>query len=112
MDVGKKIEGIRVQKGMSQLDLAEIIGTSQNTIHKIETGITKRSGFIPAIADALNLTTEALLSDNPTEEIKISPTQAKIIRKIENAHQDDIAKIESAIDAILMLSELERSTEK
>lgn len=108
VNVGKKIESLRLRRGMSQGELAKLIKTSQNTIHKIESGETKRSGFIPAIAAALGCQTEELLSSAQPREPKISPYQAKLIRKIENADEEDLAEIELAINAVLKISKLKR----
>jgi transcriptional regulator with XRE-family HTH domain len=41
MEVGEKIRKIRVKKDISQENLSKMLGVSQNTIHKIESGKKK-----------------------------------------------------------------------
>lgn len=107
---GKKIEELRIKHGMSQSDLARSIGTSQNTVSKIESGVTLRSGYFPAIAKVFKITTEELLSEHQPEEVDVDPYKAKLIRRIEEAPQEDLDEIEQAINAVLKLAELKRQT--
>ena len=45
----------RLAEKLSQSDLATKVGTNQQTIEKIESGITKRSGFLPQILHVLKI---------------------------------------------------------
>lgn len=52
---GDRIALKREQLGWSQDELARKVGTFQQTIEKIEKGITKRSGYFPKIAQVLEM---------------------------------------------------------
>lgn len=110
--LGKRIETLRNQLGMSQSELAKRVKTTQNTIHKIETGETKRSGFIPAIAEQLGCTTEELLGAGEAPKAELSPMREKLIRKIKDADQHDLTEIEDAINAVLKIADLKRNAQR
>lgn len=59
--LAKIIRERREAKGLSQADLGRAVGTTQQTIDKIETGFTQRSRFLLSIARALDLDPDALL---------------------------------------------------
>ncbi|MCB1622569.1 MAG: helix-turn-helix transcriptional regulator [Thiothrix sp.] len=86
---------------MSQNELAEAADVSQNTVFKIERGLTKASRSLPAIAKALGQTVEALLSDDEPEAPAISPAKARLLRKVEGADELTIPEIEKVVDAII-----------
>lgn len=111
VDLGKRIEMLRTQQGMSQNDLAKRIGTSQNTIHKIENGETKRSGYIPAIAAELGFSAEELISGAVAASPDVTPMQAKLIRKIKDANEQDLTEIEEVMNAVLKIAELKRKAQ-
>lgn len=108
VNLGERIALLRDRQKMSQNELAERIKTSQNTIHKIESGLTKRSGYIPAIAAALGLTTEELLSEQEISEPATSPLQAKLIRKIQEADEETLTEIEEVLDAVLKIAKIKK----
>lgn len=58
--VGGIIKTTREAKNLSQADLGKLIGVSQPTIEKIESGATRRSKFLPLIAAQLGLPLELL----------------------------------------------------
>src|SRR5262245_9082753 len=49
------LKRLRTQKGMSQQRLAIAVGVRQNTIVAIESGQTRRSKFLPKIAQVLQV---------------------------------------------------------
>jgi transcriptional regulator with XRE-family HTH domain len=51
--IGERVRKFRVEKGLSQQQLAEMAGITQNAIAAIENGVTKRSKWLPQIAHAL-----------------------------------------------------------
>jgi phage repressor protein C with HTH and peptisase S24 domain len=55
MDVGTKIKEARERRGLSQEQLGDAVGLSQNAIAKVESGETKRSRFLARIARAVGL---------------------------------------------------------
>jgi len=71
MTIGEKIKARRLELGLSQDQLAEIVGITQPTLSDIERCVTEwpRSEHIPAFADALQVTTDYLLRDERLEKI-------------------------------------------
>lgn len=57
---GELVRQGREKAGLTQAQLAEAVGTNQQTIEKIENGITRRSSFFPAIAGRLDIPLAAL----------------------------------------------------
>ena len=64
---GEHLLGLRMNAGLSQEDLSQRVGVSQQTIAFWErTGTLPRSESLPHLADALGVTMEALLSEKDT----------------------------------------------
>lgn len=65
VSIGKRVRFFRNEKGMSQEELAEATGVTQEYIARIETGVKGPSlDMILQIANALGTTANDLLSDN------------------------------------------------
>ena len=62
MSLGRRIKETREAKGLSQADLAERAGVSQQMISKLERGKAARSGDLVSIAAALDVSAEFLFS--------------------------------------------------
>ena len=64
--VGRNVARLRVQRGLTQAELAERAGVAQATISHLEIGArTDAKGrVIVALAGALGVTTDALLRDD------------------------------------------------
>lgn len=60
MDISSRVKNLRAKLGITQLQLAEIVGVAQNSIQKIESGDTKNPRNIEALAKALQTTPEFL----------------------------------------------------
>ncbi|MGI2144480.1 LexA family protein [Shewanella frigidimarina] len=60
MDISSRVKKLRTKLGMTQLQLAEIVGVAQNSIQKIESGDTKNPRNIEALARALQTSPEFL----------------------------------------------------
>lgn len=59
---GRRIRELRVERGLSQKELAEQIGVAQNTVAQYEKGTAKTSlEVIVNLAVILNITTDYLL---------------------------------------------------
>jgi DNA-binding XRE family transcriptional regulator len=54
----------RKAKGLSQSELAQLIGAAQQTVEKLEGGKVKRSSFWPAISKALGIPLERFVGRN------------------------------------------------
>ncbi|MEG1459126.1 MAG: helix-turn-helix transcriptional regulator [Acetivibrio sp.] len=65
LDIGKRIRTARLAKGLSQEQLAELVGVGTTHISHIETGNTIASmKLFIAIVDTLEVSADALLCDN------------------------------------------------
>ena len=75
MNIGDKIKKLRKNMGISQIDLAEIIQVSKQTLYKYENGIVTNipSDKLEALADALDTTPEYLMgwTDDPIDYDKL-----------------------------------------
>lgn len=60
---GQKIKARRKELGLEQAELATDVGTKQQTIDKIERGITKKSSYFPRIAARLGMDLKELDPD-------------------------------------------------
>jgi transcriptional regulator with XRE-family HTH domain len=78
MDIGKRIEEIREQAGLSQSALARAIGTSQSAISQIEAGDRNPSfDMLRQIAKALGVSVPHLVG---AEVEKLSPSEVAHFR--------------------------------
>ncbi|MBQ6197323.1 MAG: helix-turn-helix domain-containing protein [Lachnospiraceae bacterium] len=69
MKLGEKIMYSRKRAGMSQIDLADALGVSRQSVSRWETGETNPEiGKLPQLAEVLHVTTDWLLSDAAPEE--------------------------------------------
>src|SRR3954467_9500793 len=60
---GEVIRALRRAKGLTGADLARRIGTTKETIHKIETGRTRQSSVLPEIARELGVSVSEISSE-------------------------------------------------
>jgi len=94
MDIGKRLQNIRIAKNISTYKLAEMIGVSQPVISKLENGNRKADiETIEKICDALGITLIDFFNVNDQEmspeylELlknakELSPEQLKILNDI------------------------------
>lgn len=99
MTVGQRIKKIRLEKNMTQDDLATKINTTKQTIHKYENGIISNipSSKIFAIANVLNTTPAYLMgwSEKNKEEALIN---SRLIELINSLSSDQIQEVLNYID--------------
>jgi len=96
-NIGKNIQGARINQGLTQAKLAEKVGFSVNHISRIETGTgTMSLDSLIAISNALETTPDYLLMG----EYNITPDRAALIlgEKFKGLTQDEIAYILRAAD--------------
>ncbi len=79
--IGKRIKALRKQKGLTLEGLAELIGTSKQTVCKYEKGVIATIPYdkIVAIATALDTTPAELLGWDFASFDNISPIRKKIL---------------------------------
>ena len=76
MDIAKRVKERRTALGLTQYQLADLVGTAQTSIQKIERGDTKNPRNIEALARALKCTPEFLqfgIADNKDTNSNVSP---------------------------------------
>ena len=74
MSLGKNVRKLREARGWEQKDLALASGVSNGTISAIEVRDSKRSAVAPALARALGVTLEQLMSDDMDALAPDAPT--------------------------------------
>lgn len=88
MDLGNKIKELRLKKNYTQEDLANILGTSIQSISRWENGVTYPDiALLPLIASTFNVTVDYLLGADIIHNTKILEeikTKVKEYRKIGN----------------------------
>ncbi|GAA0468138.1 LexA family transcriptional regulator [Tatumella punctata] len=67
MNIGERVKYKRDQLHITQTQLAEMAGTSQQAIEQLEGGKTKRPRYLPELAKALNVDIEWLISGKQEE---------------------------------------------
>ncbi|MBH0073857.1 helix-turn-helix domain-containing protein [Pseudoalteromonas sp. NZS127] len=76
MNIAQRIKELRTHLDLTQYELAELTGSSQTSIQKIERGDTKNPRNIEALARALKCTPEYLqfgITDNKDTNSNVSP---------------------------------------
>lgn len=104
MDVGKRIRKLREDRGIEQLELANLIGISQSKMNKIESGFQKRlePDILVELSKALNATVDYLVgkSDQPHlteqesfEEFIKDPELKRWHRELPKSSEEDLRKL-------------------
>ncbi len=88
LKIGENIKKYRVLRGITQHELAEIIGLTEKQISKIETGIhyPKFENFVK-ILDALNISMRDFDTGIETET---NSSLRKILRILYNSNEEDL----------------------
>ena len=58
--IGEQIKKIRIEKGITQEQLGEMIGVTTQAVSRWERGGTPDAEILPSIADVLGVSTDAL----------------------------------------------------
>ncbi|MCD7780315.1 MAG: helix-turn-helix domain-containing protein, partial [Candidatus Gastranaerophilales bacterium] len=97
--IGKKIKELRLRKGLTQEDLAEMINTDQRNISYIECGHNFPSRSLMEIAKALNVTLPELFD---FEHLKTDSEYKKkyICENINEISDDDLTIIYRVLKAM------------
>lgn len=65
MNTAERLKELRESKGLSQEQLAKIIGVDRTTIVKYETGASRPTRYLKRIAHFFDVTTDYLLGNEP-----------------------------------------------
>lgn len=92
MEIGQKIKKARLEKGMTQQELGDIVGVQKSAIAKYESGrvVNIKRSTLQKIASALNIRpSELIFTESPREtadlHIKIL-TDHELMRAIQEYH--------------------------
>lgn len=117
---GNRVRKIRQEKGITQEDLAELIGKSIEHISFIERGERSPSfEMILDLAEALNVSVSYLMNiDQPDEDASLintliaSPVSPELVEPVEEPikeeeeRQSDLARLEAAFEGVRGLQEI------
>lgn len=70
MSISSRVKSKRTQLGLNQVELAERVGTTQQSIEQLENGKTKRPRFLPELAVALGTSVDWLLNGSPEANVE------------------------------------------
>ena len=92
MNIGENIKKCRIEKGLTQEQLAQIVGVSNQAVSKWETNSSIPDGllFVP-IADALGVTIDNLFGRNTSNEKEIYNGIINIIKQ--TPHENQMEKV-------------------
>lgn len=83
---GDDIRAAREAKGLTQTQLAELADTNQQTVDRIERGVTMRSKAYPAILKALDLEMPFSADvDQTIDKVRGAPSQSPMPRRLKDA---------------------------
>lgn len=64
MTIGSKIKELRIEKGLSQMQLAKLIGVSQKAIDYWERGVNEpRAGFVVALVKVFEISYDEFFNE-------------------------------------------------
>jgi SOS-response transcriptional repressor LexA len=69
MSIAIRVKSRRDALGLTQIELADKVGTSQQAIEQLENGKTKRPRYLPELANALGVSVDWLINGNEDPNI-------------------------------------------
>ena len=87
----ERIKQLRKKKGISQSELAEVIGVKNNTVSTWERG-TRKTDFeaLNLLSDYFEVSFEYILGSSDKEEARVKPTQDELDQLALSALADDL----------------------
>ena len=109
--IGNRIRTARLEKGMTQAELGEAAGCSNNYMSHIETGQTKVSlKILLRISRALEYNIDYFLLDTPYV-LPQTLVSIDISKKLDKCTSRTLITLNRIIDALIDLQEIDISTE-
>ena len=104
---GTKIKDLRIKNGMSQVELAEKVGISKQTLYKYENNVVVNipSDKIELLATVLNTTPAYIMGWENNKSIMQGITDARLIKKLRQLDETDRADVEKYIDFLISRKE-------
>lgn len=81
MSLSRKLKQLRKERGITQVDLAKMIGVERSSVGKYETGTMPSAEVLTSIAEYFNVTTDYLLGVTDSQP---SPKRDAEVQKIIN----------------------------
>jgi Predicted transcriptional regulators len=113
MHIGDKIKQARINRGLTQVELAHIIDVSKQTLYKYENGIVTNipSDKIELIAKILHISPAYLMGwDNTSNSILLSPAERELVIAYRNANSGIRTSIRKLLDIEESATERRSST--
>lgn len=73
MSIAARVKATREALGLTQVELAEKVGTSQQSIEQLENGKTKRPRYLPELVNILGVSMDWILSGNSDSNTPLTP---------------------------------------
>lgn len=101
MTFGEKIRKYRLEKGLTQASLAELIGSTREKIQKYENGVNEPSfNVLRKMADVFNICIDELLREDWDCPLNY-PETVGIARKARQLSEKEIQAINRLIDGLI-----------
>lgn len=111
-DLGKRIQELRKEKGLTQQELAKEVGISHPQIVRYETkGVQPPADVLGRIADTLGVSVDFLVNGNSTEKARNTLKDAELLKQfkaVEKMDENDQNTIKSLIDAFITKGKLKQ----
>ena len=102
--LGGRIAGLRQGLGLTQAELADALGVSQQTVNSIEQGIRRVPvSALPVLARTLHVTVEEIIGDTTKTTSKRGPAP-KLLQQLEQIRQLPRAQqrfVEQMLDTVI-----------
>ncbi len=99
--LGQRIAQVRKAQNLTQQQLADLLGVAQQTLAHYETGRLRIAvAALPPLAEALGVSVEELLDDQPANEKRKRGPVSKLQRQIEQVSQLPRAKQKFVMDML------------
>lgn len=111
-DLGKRIQELRKQAGLSQTELATKIGVSYPQMSRYEVkGVQPPADVLKKLADALNTSVDYLISGNTGEKANAALKDIKLLnlfKSVERMNEEDKTVITKLISAFVFQQETQQ----
>jgi transcriptional regulator with XRE-family HTH domain len=111
-DLGKRIQELRKQAGLSQTELANKIGVSYPQMSRYEVkGVQPPADVLKKLADALNTSVDYLISGDTEEKAKATLKDSKLLnlfKAVEGMNEEDKTVITKLISAFVFQQEMQQ----
>ena len=113
MNIGKTICKLRVERGLTQAQLADIVGIHRQHMHRLEKGhFSPRQQTLEKIAQALETTMDNLMaiasSGIPVSVSQEEPELSELFRQVHLLNPDEKVALATFLRALLKCRQMEQ----